>query len=125
MSTEKDQTSRVWKIIRQIAEISDQDDYIYRGEPKCYDKVSSSLYRKYKKRIETSDTFDIIEVIQEEILVEARKGTPQSDDFEILSEFQHYGGETNLIDFTTGYPIALFYACNSIPTPMFLYIHAN
>ena len=33
-------------------------------------------------------------------------------DFEILTEIQHYGGKTNLIDFTTDYFIALFFACD-------------
>ena len=33
-------------------------------------------------------------------------------DFEILTDIQHYGGETNLIDFTTDYLIALFFACD-------------
>ena len=33
-------------------------------------------------------------------------------DFEILTEIQHYGGKTNLIDFTTDYLIALFFACD-------------
>jgi len=33
-------------------------------------------------------------------------------DFEILTDIQHYGGETNLIDFTYDYLIALFFACD-------------
>ena len=31
---------------------------------------------------------------------------------EILIELQHYGGKTNLIDFTTDYLIAIFFACS-------------
>ena len=38
--------------------------------------------------------------------------TEDSEDFEILTEIQHYGGKTNLIDFTTDYRIALFFACD-------------
>ena len=34
-----------------------------------------------------------------------------SDELEILTELQHYGGTTNLIDFTTDYLIAIFFAC--------------
>ena len=34
-----------------------------------------------------------------------------SDELEILTELQHYGGITNLIDFTTDYLIAIFFAC--------------
>ena len=32
-------------------------------------------------------------------------------DCEILVEMQHYGGKTNLIDFTTDHRVALFFAC--------------
>ena len=38
--------------------------------------------------------------------------TEDPEDFEILTEIQHYGGKTNLIDFTTDYRIALFFACD-------------
>ena len=31
---------------------------------------------------------------------------------EILNQLQHYGGKTNLIDFTTDYLVALFFACD-------------
>ena len=41
--------------------------------------------------------------------------TQKTDDFEILTEIQHFGGKTNLLDFTTDYRIALFFACNSFP----------
>ena len=37
------------------------------------------------------------------------------DDFEILTELQHYGGKTNLIDFTTDYKVALFFASSGFP----------
>ena len=38
--------NRILEIIGKIAKISAAGSYIYRGEPKCYDKVSSTLYRK-------------------------------------------------------------------------------
>lgn len=97
---------RVLEKIQEIVEKSADGDYIYRGEPECYCKVSSSLYRKYPK-IDT-EHFDI-EVVQDEILKEAKKFTREIDDFEILTELQHYGYNTNLIDFTTDYHIALFF----------------
>ena len=89
--------------------ISAKGDYLYRGEPECYDKVSSGLYRKYSD-IE-AEHFDI-EVVQNEILETAKRYTTEIDAFEILTELQHYGGATNLIDFTTDYLIALFFACD-------------
>ena len=35
------------------------------------------------------------------------------ENLEILTKIQHYGGSTNLIDFTKDYFVALFFACNS------------
>ena len=106
--SQNDQLSRVLEKIQEIAEKSADGDYIYRGEPEHYEKVSSSLYRKYSD-IDT-EHFDI-EIIQNEILEAAKRYTSETDDFEILTELQHYGGATNLIDFTTDYLIALFFAC--------------
>ena len=102
--------SSVLEKIAEIAEKSDKSDYIYRGEPECYDKVSSTLYREYETDIE-AEHFDI-EIVQNEILKEAKEYTHKTDEFEILAEFQHHGGKTNLIDFTTDYLIALFFACD-------------
>ena len=46
-------------------------------------------------------------------MVEEAKGyTDIIDEHEILSELQHFGGKTNLIDFTAEYLIALFFACD-------------
>ena len=104
-----DNLDKVLAKINEIARKSDSGDYIYRGERECYDKVCSSLYH-YCKEIEV-ENFDV-EIIQKEILQEAMKYTHQTDEFETLTELQHYGGKTNLIDFTTDYLIALFFACD-------------
>ena len=131
-------------IIREIEEKSLDGDYIYRGERKHYKHVSSSLYREYKKLAnDLGEAFEI-GYIQEELLEEAKrhithlvdKGQLQirahqalaaslgvqptlfiesNEDVKILSEVQHYGGKTNLIDFTTDYLIALFFACDGSP----------
>lgn len=103
-------------IIREIEEKSALGDYVYRGEPEhheeppYYGKICSSLYRQYA-RIE-ADEFDI-ESIQGEILEEAKAYSNETDDpLEILTLLQHYGGKTNLIDFTTDHLIAIFFACD-------------
>ena len=126
-------------IIREIEQKSEGGGYIYRGEPECYEgapycgKVSSSLWREY--RIE--DGHFNVELVQKELLAAAKKHTgdlpedfrlditslqergaesaEETVDFEILTEIQHYGGKTNLIDFTTNYFIALFFACDGEP----------
>ena len=108
-NTPNDQQTKIWEILREVAEKSAGGGYIYRGEPECYEKVSSSLYRKYEGiKIRY---FNIV-VVQAEILEKAKQYTDKTDEFEILAELQHYGGQTNLIDFTTDYLIALFFACD-------------
>ena len=107
-----DHLDEVLNVINQLAKKSAGGDYIYRGEPEHYEKVSSSLYRQYKEI--DAIGFDI-EVVQKEMLKEASRYTSQTDESEILAELQHYGGNTNLIDCTTDYLIALFFACNGAP----------
>ena len=100
------------KITCEIVGKSSGGDFIYRGEPECYEKISSSLYRQGQTGYE-SGQFNI-ERVQKGILKEARNYIREQDkkDFEILTELQHYGSQTNLIDFTTDYHIALFFACD-------------
>ena len=103
--------SRVLAKITEIATASAKGEYIYRGESESHDEVSSNLYREYKDDIE-AENFDI-EVVQNEILREAKEYTTHKmDELEILTELQHHGGKTNLIDFTTDYLVALFFACD-------------
>ena len=125
-----DKPRTVQDVIRAIEAKSAGGGYIYRGERKCYTKVSSNLYREYDIDEEHFD----IEVVQKEMLGDAKKhlgdlpqdfrtdfatflnvieeDTDETVNFEILTEIQHYGGKTNLIDFTTDYSIALFFACD-------------
>ncbi len=80
---------------------------VYRGEPECYPIVSSGLYRKCPDS--TNEAFDIARV-EQEMTENARQHTTLTNDDEILAEIQHFGGSTNLIDFTDDYLIALFFA---------------
>ena len=107
---------KIFEKIQEIAAKSTRGDYIYRGEPEHYQenpyrgKVSSNLWRQFKKEM-GEEPFDI-KAIQDQMLEAARSYTYEMDDMEILTELQHYGGQTNLIDFTTDYHIALFFACD-------------
>ena len=131
---DQDIKCRIRETISEIEEKSAFGNYIFRGEPEKHEekphcgKVSSNLWRKYGLSMESFD----IEVVQMEMLNGAKKHMgelPQDfsgestgflnviqvddpDDFEILTKIQHYGGKTNLIDFTTDYFIALFFACD-------------
>ena len=96
-----------------MAEIVDKsskrtDTCVYRGEPECYARVASSLFRASCPD-STNEAFDIFRV-EEEMLADARSYTTLTGDEEILTEIQHFGGKTNLIDFTDDYLIALFFA---------------
>ena len=116
MNTQSDRQKELSRVLQKICEIAEKSadgDYIFRGEPKHYPKVSSNLYREYQYDIDV-DNFEI-EVVQKEILDEAKKHLNKTDEFEILVELLHYGGKTNLIDFTTDLHIALFFACDGSP----------
>ena len=137
MSTPIDLTE-IKEKIDEIEVKSANGEYIYRGEPERHEepphcgKASSSLWRKFCIEKEHFD----VEVVQREMLNDAKKHAgqlphdyhvdseaslnPTEEDpeetinLEILTEIQHYGGETNLIDFTTDYFIALFFACDGV-----------
>lgn len=93
----------------ELAEKSVGGGFIYRGEHKCYPEVSSGLYRQYRD-LGVEDLR--IEFIQQDILRDAKRFTSETEDLEILDQLQHYGYQTNLIDFTTDYLIALYFACD-------------
>ncbi len=111
-------------IRQKISEIkkSANSNYIYRGEPEhhekypYYGKVSSGLWREYRRKI-PEVTFDI-EFLQAELLKAAKNYShePSEDDFEIMSQLQHYDGKTNLIDFTTDHLRSIFFACDGSPS---------
>ena len=122
----------VQDILDELQRKSSGGGYIYRGENKCHPSVSSSLYREFDIN---DDNFDI-ELVEKEMLSDAKKhigklrqDSPSNftnnskniedpidtEDLECLTELQHYGGKTNLIDFTTDFLIALFFACDGKP----------
>ncbi len=108
-SNSQKELNKVLEKIQEIVEKSADKDYIYRGEPECYPKVCSSLYRVYPH---VEGQLSDIEGAQAVILEEVRSYTDITDPVEILTELQHFGGKTNYIDFTEDYLIALFFACD-------------
>ena len=101
---------KVLQIVKKIVEESADGDYLYRGEPKHYCRVSSNLYRRIK--CEGLENLDIGRA-QEQILLTAQEFVNEShEDDDLLTQLQHFGSVTNLIDFTTDYLIALFFACD-------------
>ncbi len=98
----------ILNIIEEITDKSADGGYIYRGEPECFSEISSRLYRTYKNNTDFNP-----ELIETAIYNDALQYTDLTDRDEIFSLLQHYGGDTNYIDFTTDYHIALFFACDS------------
>ena len=99
----------VLQIISTLARKAAAADYIYRGEPEQYEQISSSFYRDFPVKPPAGSNVDNVQV---SALNDARRFTFESEDLAILTELQHYGGKTNLIDFTADYHIALFFACD-------------
>lgn len=104
-----DQLAKVLQKVNEVAQKSAGDRYIYRGETQCFANVSSGLFRQFQHIV--AEHFNI-EAVQQEIIEAARQFTTETDDFEILTQLQHYGCRTNLVDFTTDQNIALFFACD-------------
>lgn len=104
--------AKVQEIIQETICASHDGDYIYRGEPENYDKLTSNLYRRYAHHFETGIRRLKIQSVQKEILTEVNGYTEELTDFDALTRLQHYGGRTNLIDFTSDCLIALFFACD-------------
>ena len=103
--------SNIREKISKIEEKSADGDYIFRGEPEHFEehpycgKVSSGLWGQFKEKIEDEE-FDIdlvdIEFAQTQILDVAENYAREVEaGFEMMAQLQHYGGDTNFIDFTT------------------------
>ena len=112
-SATEDAFGKFIELIREIVEISGNRNCIYRGEPEHYDKVASAPYRSSPPSESDSGDSDLERFINESLKnVRNHIQDNEIDDFEHLAVTQHYGGQTDLIDFTTDYKIALFFACN-------------
>ena len=99
----------VFGLIAELSRKGSQHNYLFRGESRHYRRVSSRLFRDLGNDLKPD--WDI-EAFQGEFLREAKRFTDETNDLSILSEIQHYGGPTNLIDFTTDILIALYFACD-------------
>ena len=118
-------------ILEELVSKASSANYVYRGEPQCYDEVTSTLYRQIaSQKIEVSNVhLRKAEIESIKIAGQFTGGLPKGfgadglslhpssdkEAFEILFQIRHFGGDTNLIDFTTDYHVALFFACSSDP----------
>ena len=111
----KDIQCKVRNIISEIEEKAADGNYIYRGESKWHEQVSSNLWRQFQCR-STFASYDRADfdyyTLQGAYLRDSRQYEDRhQDDFDLASELQHVGGNTNLIDFTKCHLVALFFAC--------------
>lgn len=98
--------------IQRILCESSKRQYIFRGEPQHYSRVSSSLYRSYDKQKNKQNVASLTE-LDKTTIKEAKEFFPQrATNIEILTVLAHHGIDTNLIDFTYNVLIALFFACS-------------
>ena len=104
------------KAQEKIAEIIRKckgSDHIFRGEDNADNsKIASTFYRNHKRIAQEGDQFSI-DVEKDITLKEAKEHFPtNTSNIDILTEIQHHGGNTSLLDFTRNLHIALFFACD-------------
>ena len=96
--------------IKEVERIAGDGDYIFRGEPEHYDRVSSGLYRR-----DCGKGVGGFNALQREELRKASEFDSQPNELEALTIIQHHGGKTNAIDFTRDHYVALYFACSKSP----------
>ena len=113
-----DKFDEVRKLISWLEDVAKDGKYIFRGEPRYYDEISSTLRRDclqvFNQEEDDPRFQSIFSLVQEGELATARQYTDLCGDDDILSSIQHYGGSTALIDFTLDPRVALFFACQNL-----------
>jgi len=115
--TEDGKRKQVQEIIAQIVLACEGRDAVFRGEPRQYEvPASSSIYRRYEGANVFNKHFGPAD-IEREIVDKARAVLygPETPEMHILTELRHFGGDTNLVDFSEALLVALFFACNGEP----------
>lgn len=90
----------------------DDSEYLYRGQAKESWPIESSAIR-FLKKLYPVLTIDnkIIDEYEEALKDGVKNYTSVRDN--ILCDLQHFGGRTNLIDFTKSSLVALYFSCES------------
>ena len=124
--------------IQEIKDACAEGDCVFRGENRHYEEISSKLYRQCREWEKSAgrdplavlrmipeyqiqgeeqerccnDSFPVLELERTTVDRARSHVRPDAPDIEVLTELQHYGGNTALIDFTRNMHVALFFACN-------------
>ena len=102
-----DEAIRPW--ISEFLDLLHHEHLVFRGEPKQYPTVGSTLYRRYGL-----EDAALIAQAESALLRIARTYAQVKDNLELQATIQHYGGKSNLIDFTASVWVALFFACHQM-----------
>ena len=112
--TESNPLDEALDIVATLARLASRGSFIFRGEARSSNlRIASSLYRHIGDQY-PGVQFDAITLsqVQKEMLGTARQFTSETDEHQILATLRHNGGPVNLVDFTTDYNVALFFACD-------------
>ena len=107
----KQELYRVRELIHRIEDRAAGRKCIYRGEDKDYDKVSSSYYRWAFEDTGINVLGFYRGFVDKAFKAYTLPGAYKYEKDQPESKIQHYGGKTNLIDFTDDPRVALFFAC--------------
>ena len=111
-------------ILRKLKGKAVTGEDLFRGEPEHFEEepffgtVSSNFFRRFlnDKNFDTDTNYFDMEELQTAVLSVSKQFSRKPiSELERLSIIQHYGGQTNLIDFTKDYLIALFMAYDGSP----------
>jgi len=85
---------------------------LYRGQANHEWSIHCSAYRRLSKVFQKISAIDL-KIYLLELLNDAHRRIIETEsDIELLIKIQHFGGATNLIDFSKNPLVALFFACN-------------
>ncbi len=111
---------RVKTVEEFIAWTEQREDklFVYRGMANATWEVKSSAYRRIHQSQEVPPPPSVVQSYIKQLLQDARtrklqerEGGKSLTDLQLLSELQHYGAATCLIDFTRHAFVALWFAC--------------
>lgn len=104
----------------RLVPLKDERVLFYRGQSDSSWGLSSSLYRLIQKRfrdkIKMSEVEKVAKSVEKRLLEVARSNglVRNLSALELMTVLQHHGAPTRLLDVTTDWKVALYFACESL-----------